>query len=170
MAAVYEQSGDVEAARKVRIEKERSLRRPGGLTGTARFANLVLDWSIRYGWQPWRAVVFGLAVVAVCALLFASAGSKSFTRSNSNARTARFQPVAYSLDTVLPVIDLRQEASWVPRKTVEWHPAGGRTSGWIVQGLIWFELIWGWNISALRVVAFKDSCEGCDAKGSPRRA
>jgi hypothetical protein len=154
LAGVYERTGDMEAAREVRIEKERSLRRSGGLKRTARLANLVLDWTIRYGWEPWRAVVFGLAVVLVGGLLFASAGQESFTSADASPTGAPFQPMVFSLDTFLPIIDLRQQATWVPRETVEWHPFGWQTSGWVLHGLIWTELIVGWIISTLGVVAF----------------
>jgi hypothetical protein len=154
LAAVYERTGNTEAARRVRIEKERSLRLSGRLKRTWAFSNLVLDRTIRYGWEPWRAIVWGVVLIAVGALVFASAGKASFTRDPGKFGAPPFQPVAYSVDTFLPIIDLGQQATWAPRDTATWQPFGWRTSGLVLHVFIWCDLMVGWVVSTLGVVAF----------------
>ena len=63
------------------------------------------------------------------------------------ARSARppttLRPFAFSLDVLLPLIDLREQRRWAPAMRDDDYasPAGG------VQLLIWFEALWGWFAS-----------------------
>ncbi|HMB48038.1 MAG TPA: hypothetical protein VKN63_07150, partial [Afifellaceae bacterium] len=62
-----------------------------------------------------------------------------------------FQPLLYSADVVLPVINLRQEVDWAPRIV---HPDGTRwLLGEIVRDWEWFQIISGWMLSLLFVSA-----------------
>jgi hypothetical protein len=155
LASVYDRMGNDTAARTIRIEKQRAARNSGHLRRGERLANVLLDRSIRYGWQPWRVVIFGLMVVTIGALIFGSVGGAGFEPpSQSSDQTGSFQAVAYSLDVFLPIIDLGQADRWLPKSTVEWQPFGWTTSGFIIQVYIWVQIVLGWVVSTLAVVAF----------------
>lgn len=60
-----------------------------------------------------------------------------------------FQPFFYSLDVILPLIDLHQEADWAPVVT---NSAGEPLwAGRLLRGLMWFEILFGWLASLMFV-------------------
>ena len=62
-----------------------------------------------------------------------------------------FQPLLYSADVVLPIINLRQEIDWAPRIV---HPDGSDWPlGRLVRAWEWFQIIAGWMLSLLFVSA-----------------
>lgn len=62
-----------------------------------------------------------------------------------------FDPLMYSLDVILPLVDLRQEADWEPlvRRGAGWQ----MWDGLIVRGIMWVEILFGWIGSLLIVSA-----------------
>jgi hypothetical protein len=60
-----------------------------------------------------------------------------------------FQPILYSLDLILPLVDLHQEADWGPIVLLN-----GKTLwlGWILRGMMWAEILFGW-VASLTLVA-----------------
>jgi hypothetical protein len=67
-----------------------------------------------------------------------------------------FSPLAYSLDVILPLVDLQQESSWsplIPTPNKTWYKelitfAGGKHC---TRLLVWFEILFGWLASLLLV-------------------
>lgn len=67
-----------------------------------------------------------------------------------------FSPLAYSLDVILPLVDLQQESSWsplIPTPNKTWYTElftfeGGKH--W-TRLLVWFEILFGWLASLLLV-------------------
>ena len=67
-----------------------------------------------------------------------------------------FSPLAYSLDVILPLVDLQQESNWsplIPTPNKTWHTElftfeGGKH--W-TRLLVWFEILFGWLASLLLV-------------------
>jgi hypothetical protein len=66
-----------------------------------------------------------------------------------------FSPLAYSLDVILPLVDLQQQKDWSPMiptpKAVWWDELRG--SGWkhITRLVLWTETLFGWLASLLLV-------------------
>lgn len=52
-----------------------------------------------------------------------------------------FQPLAYSIDVFIPILDLQQETSWMPKK------------GW-VRLYMWFHIALGWVFTTIAVIGF----------------
>jgi hypothetical protein len=154
LAIVYERMGYDAVARKVRIAKQRALRISGRASRSVWISNILLDWTIRYGWEPWRAVTFGLLVVIFGALIFGSAGEASFVPDSDLTKAASFNPLAYSFDTFVPLINLGQESRWAPGNVIEWSPFGWKTSGLPLQIYLWIHIIMGWIASTMAAVAF----------------
>lgn len=71
------------------------------------------------------------------------------------AEYATFSPMAYSLDVILPFVDLGQEKQWgalinTPSSNI-WKELSAHSTGHIVRFLIWFETLFGWVGSLLLV-------------------
>jgi hypothetical protein len=79
-----------------------------------------------------------------------NAGDKSWTLCKELPdEYSTFQPMAYSLDLILPVISLQQDT--------EWAPVVGDTYHWYwwgigLRGLMWFIILFGW-VASLMLVA-----------------
>ena len=67
---VLRSSGDERGARAVYIEKRRALRKSGSLAKAARRLDWFLDWSVRYGYETWRALLGALLIVVIGAFPF----------------------------------------------------------------------------------------------------
>ena len=67
---VYQQAGQDTEARTVAVARRRDLRRYGDLTRSRKVGNWLLDVTIRYGYQTWRAVVGLGAIYAVVLTIF----------------------------------------------------------------------------------------------------
>lgn len=63
----------------------------------------------------------------------------------------RLDPLIYSLDVILPLVDLKQENEWAPIV----HSADGSEllGGHALRFLMWFEILFGWITSLLLVSA-----------------
>ncbi len=69
-----------------------------------------------------------------------------------------FSPLAYSLDVILPLVDLHQEHDWstlIPTPQASWY---AEFADWdlkrVTRFLIWFEILFGWVASLLLVAVF----------------
>lgn len=160
LAAVYRLAGQDTEARKVAIARRADLRKYGNLNPYRKFGNWFLDWSIRYGYQTWRAGVGLVAVFLVFVALsfFAQhhhlmvpVGNTqglhpvpSATKCTSNYRC--FYAVGYAVDTVIPIINVHQAEYWGPYGQVPWGRAWFAGT-WIATGL-------GWALATLLVAGY----------------
>lgn len=161
---VLRRMGHERSASDVAIGRERHLRRtgligadlPAGTRWLARAAHASWGALAGYGHRPLRLLAISAALWLVCAgAYWWAADSHLMASTQPSPGTAQsptaLRPFAYSLDTLLPVIDLREQRRWVPavRDDDLATPAGG------VQLLIWFESLWGWfaSIALLAIVS-----------------
>ena len=101
LVAVYRKAGREEDARRVAIAKQRRRRKNLHLPG--RLWGLLLDGVVGYGYRTWQAGLWLLALVAVGAIVFASAYPEQMALAkNAGAPPPTFQPWIYSLDVLLP--------------------------------------------------------------------
>jgi hypothetical protein len=56
-----------------------------------------------------------------------------------------FDPVAYSLDVFLPIVDLHQESAWMPNAAIK--------NGIYFQYYMYFHILAGWLFTTLAVAA-----------------
>ena len=75
LGRLYRETGQDTEARKVAIARRRDLRRSGGLSRTRKLGNLLLDLTIQYGYQTWRAIVLLAALYAAAVIFFWSAAT-----------------------------------------------------------------------------------------------
>jgi hypothetical protein len=160
LAAMYRQAGQDTEARVVAIARRRDLRKYGNLNWYRKFGNWFLDETIRYGYQTWRAAA-GLAAVFVVFLVLSVFGQHQHvivpTGDVTGLRPAPtamqctsdypcFYPLGYTIDTVIPIINVHQADHWGP-------------DGHASAGLLWVVAAWGataagWALATLLVAGY----------------
>jgi hypothetical protein len=80
LAAVYRQVGQDDQAREVAIARRADLREYGNLNQYRWLGNWFLDWTIKYGYQTWRAAI-GLTALFVVFLWRYQSSANTSTRS-----------------------------------------------------------------------------------------
>lgn len=183
MVKVLREMGHTDAAREVAIEYEEARRKAGTIKSkTARLLHWIYGTSVGYGHRPMRLLKIAGLVWFVCAILYYDAALEGWiapsnpvyfqdTRykdcrpdSGGNwvycdrfaaAEYAAFNPFAYSLDLILPLVNLQQEESWSP--IVDKGAANAKlighdfNRGIFVRLLMWFEILFGWAASLMFV-------------------
>jgi sRNA-binding regulator protein Hfq len=133
---------------------------------------------IGYGYRPLRLATWMFAVWLFCAVVYWYAAlqgvmgpSNPLVFQNSKYANCQsnwylcetlpeeytgFSPLTYSLDVILPLVNLQQESDWAPLiptpKVVWWEELGRHwTLKHLVRGVLWLEIIFGWVASLLLV-------------------
>ena len=137
-------------ARRVAIGRERHLRRAGrvgtslprGVRGFARLAHALFGALAGYGQRPLRLVGWLLVVLVLSgAGYYAGDRAGGFVRASATAEPAPFNPWAYSLERLVPMLDLQQAKYWAPAPPrADSMPAPGDAMRW----LGWIEATIGW--------------------------
>ena len=68
-----------------------------------------------------------------------------FQRQDESASFPRFSALAYSADTLFPLVDLEMQDNWIPDETAA-EPWGGR-----IRAYLWVQIALGWFLSLLAV-------------------
>jgi len=157
---MYREGGQDAEARDVAIARRRDLRTYGNLNWYRRFGNGFLDKTISYGYQTWRAGL-GLAVVFVAFLVLSIIGQHRHvivpvgdtkelhpppTATRCTSGYPCFYPVGYTVDTVIPIINVHQADYWGPDASA---PAGWL---WVVGG--WGATAAGWALATLLIAGY----------------
>ncbi len=74
----------------------------------------MFDWTVVYGYRTYRAIFGLLAIILVGWGIFAWASWDHLRATKSAGQLPDYAPWLYSIDSVLPVINLGQEAAWSP--------------------------------------------------------
>jgi len=160
LAAMYRQGGQDSEAREVAIARRRDLRTFGNLNWYRRFGNWFLDQTISYGYQTWRAGV-GLVIVFAAFLVLSIIGQHRHvivpvgsTTGLNPAPTATtctsdypcFYPFGYTVDTVVPIINVHQADYW--------GPDANAPAGWLWVVGAWGATAAGWALATLLVAGY----------------
>jgi hypothetical protein len=109
LAAHYRRIGQDEDARRVLLAKQR--RRRSRLTRPGKAWGLAQDWLVGYGYRPWLAGGWLVGLLAGGTSYFAANHPPAL---EPGSRT-EFDAFAYTLDLLLPIINLGQESAWSPQ-------------------------------------------------------
>jgi hypothetical protein len=136
LASVYRAAGRDEDARRVAITKQR--RRRQTLNWSSRVWNSLLWWTVGYGYRTWQAGLWLLGLLAVGAAIFAAAypDAMPVAKQTAEDRIPAFQPWIYSLDVLLPVVNLHQEEFWIPRGVARWWAWLAILAGWLLTTVV----------------------------------
>ena len=171
LAHVLRESGRSEGSTSVLIAQRVDQRREGRLSLAAKAWNLLLEATIGYGYRPLRALWWMAAFVLIGTILFQRAYSAGMmTPSDSAAFDAfatsghtprhypRFNAFVYSLENLLPVVDLHQGNHWRPnarhRVTVDPKTGAARVEdatmgASILRWYLWVHILAGWVLTPL---------------------
>lgn len=130
LAATYQRVGDDADARTVLLAKQR--RNRAALPWYAKAWGYLQDATVGYGYRPMRAAAWLLALLALSAIAF---GLHHPLRMETG-KGPTFNPVIYSLDLLLPIIDFGQEKAFNPRGWYQWLSYLLIAAGWILATTI----------------------------------
>jgi hypothetical protein len=174
LAAVFKNEGRESDAKKILIAKEEDPARLSQLNPLGGLWHYVSKLTICYGYRPWYALLWALALVIIGCIVFASgmkhglvaptSESAYIAQSGSGERQLadtypRFNSLFYSLDVFLPIIDLHQEKYWLPHaergavvgwlQWVERLGLSAPTYGSLLRCYMWFQILAGWMLTSL---------------------
>ncbi|MGW1163972.1 membrane-associated oxidoreductase [Streptomyces sp. NPDC002550] len=130
LATAYRTVGDDAAARTVQLAKLRRHRRT--LPPYARVWGRLQDGAVGYGFRPMRAAGWLLLLLCTGTLAFALHHPPALKPGEAPA----FNPLFYTLDLLLPIIDFGQEAAYAPRGWYQWLSYLLIVTGWVLATTI----------------------------------
>jgi hypothetical protein len=133
---VYRTHGRDEDARRAAVAREDDRLARAGLTTTRAAGRWILRATIGYGYRPWIAGIWALGVI----LLFALAlwlGPDLVREADARGSA---EPLVYSADTFLPIVDLGEASEW-------------SAAGWL-QWVEWLVILLGWALTTIFVAGF----------------
>src|SRR5215211_514894 len=133
---VYRVHGRDEDARRAAVAREDDRLERAGLSPTRAAARWVLRVTIGYGYRPWIAGVWAVAVIALFTLALALGPSLSPAEGVTGSPNL---PV-YAADTFLPIVDLGEAGQW-------------SAAGWL-QWAEWIVILLGWALTTIFVAGF----------------
>jgi hypothetical protein len=134
LASAYRKAGWAADAERVSIAKER--RRRVQLNPLGKVWNLVLDGTVGYGYRTWQAGIWLLVLLVVGTALFSGVYAGQLSPLHAAAEQPSFNPFLYTLDLLLPVINLHQNEAWNAHGPAQWFVLAFRIAGWILTTAI----------------------------------
>jgi hypothetical protein len=113
LAGCYRRAGREDDARKVAIAKQR--RRRQTLDWRGKIWNKLLDWTVGYGYETWKAGRLLLAFVLVGWGIFNLAHPAYLSPAKPPLERPWFSGWLYALDLLLPFADLGYQDAWIAR-------------------------------------------------------
>ncbi|CAL2061287.1 oxidoreductase [Streptomyces sp. TR1341] len=126
LASVLREAGEDEDAREVLLAKQR--RRRETLPPAGKLWGYVQDLTVAYGYRPGRAAVWMAVLWAAGTLAFSHAAHPP----TNHDEHPYWSPALFTLDLLLPVIDLGQVGEWQLRGPWVWLSAAMIMLGWIL--------------------------------------
>lgn len=130
LAKQYRKLGSPEDARAVLLARQR--RRRHSLPPVAKAWGYLQDWTVGYGYRPLRAALWLLMLLTAGSLVFGLHHPPAVKDVDPHS----FQPVIYTLDLLLPIVDFHQESSFTPRGAQAWFAFALVCAGWVLATTI----------------------------------
>ncbi|WP_431682909.1 oxidoreductase [Kitasatospora sp. KL5] len=126
LAAWYRRIGHDDDARRVLLAKQRRRRRTLGPLGRAW--GRLLDVTVGYGYRPWQAALWLLALIA--------GGTAAFSHGTPTAaqpgQGAPFNPLIYTIDLLIPIGGFGQRTAWYWTDLHQWLGYTLIAAGWLL--------------------------------------
>jgi hypothetical protein len=149
LAGAYRAAGHADAARRILGAKERALTRMGGYSHARVLWRWLQDWTVGYGYRPFRALLLALIIVTAGAFVAfslpesywvipADAKASSVERPSSMHDHPALA-IVYSADAFLPIVDLgegKARSPATPESTAWWLEKVLAMSGWLLTTII----------------------------------
>jgi len=151
LGRTYQEVGKDTEARTVAIAQRRDRLKYGHLTWFRKIFDRLLNLFIGYGYQTWKVGLALLVLFAGVFIFMLLAKSHNAFEPAQNATLLHpapaadtcgnnypcFDPFGYTIDTVVPLIDVHQTDFWAPNASNTWGAAcivvtyGGTAFGWL---------------------------------------
>jgi len=128
LAAHYAAIGQPAQALAVMHERERIQRRT--MTPFGRAWSLLQDITVGYGYKPWRAMTWLALLVVTGSLVYHFAPPPPFP--SGIVPIPHFNSVIYTVDLLLPVVDLGQKHAFNPAGAEQWLSYLLIAAGWVL--------------------------------------
>ncbi|SFO58100.1 hypothetical protein SAMN05660359_04485 [Geodermatophilus obscurus] len=140
LGQAYQRNGNEAAAKQIAIARQRDLRKPGrgDLGRPARVWNWLLDVTTRFGYELHRPLILLLVMAVIGSFVFLFAARAGLMVAEDPQRPW-FQPFVYSVQLLVPGVDLRLTSRWLPDTDLAWGKA--------VMVYIWLAVVIGWLAS-----------------------
>ncbi|MDN3029011.1 hypothetical protein [Streptomyces sp. S.PB5] len=144
LAAALRSSGKEMDARAVAIHAERAKRKRGKLSWPARIWNGFLEYSVAYGYKLHRPLIWLIVIGTANSFIYNWADDRGIMEPVGRGEVSGscpenypcFKAPAYGFETLLPVVNLRQVANWLPRADSGW--------GTTLMFWTWICILIGW--------------------------
>ena len=171
LATVLSEMGRDDGATQVRMAKEIAQRRFGHESLPQQAWSLMLQYTIGFGYKPLRALWWIAGFVGLGTILFGwgyrmriitpteEGPYREFVASGeAPPHYPVFNPIVYSLENFLPVVELHQDKYWRPNPR---HSVRGRTKregepgdassipSRLLRWYLWLHILAGWTITPL---------------------
>ncbi|GAB2809219.1 hypothetical protein GCM10022221_03210 [Actinocorallia aurea] len=130
LAAHYTRTGQEREAQTVLLARERH--QSDGSNWTGRVWGRLQDVTVGFGYQPLRAATWLALLVALGSLVFAVSPPQPIKADEH----PHFNAVIYTLDLLLPIVDLGQERAFDPAGADQWFSFLLVAAGWILASTI----------------------------------
>ena len=124
LAAAYRRAGQEEAVRKVAVAKQ----------WHNRHALNPLNWlwyaTVGYGYRPWLAGIWLMLLISLGTWIFGGAYPAHMVATQPHPPA--FNQFAYTLDVLLPIVDLGQKSAWRPQGPALYCSWGLPIAGWVL--------------------------------------
>ena len=147
LAKVLREDGDDAGARKVMIAMENDRLQSPTIGLWELFKGMVLRATIGYGYAPWR-VLWYIAILLIAGTILFSHGPKRgwiISTEDHPERYKPFNPFIYSLETLLPLVDLYQAKHWIP----DTETRGGKN----LRLYLWGHTLFGWFLASMLIAS-----------------
>lgn len=126
LATFYRRMGHDDQARKVLLAKQRRRRSTQNLGG--KLWGYLLDWSVGYGYRPWLAATWLIALVAIGSIVFAWRPPQPL----NPAASPPFNSLVYTINLLLPIGQFVQPNQWNPGGPERWFAYSLVGIGWLL--------------------------------------
>ncbi|HEU5157523.1 MAG TPA: hypothetical protein VFU43_11045 [Streptosporangiaceae bacterium] len=130
LAAHYTRTGQPVEARRVLYAREHRQRQTKPFLG--RLWGVLQDVTVAYGYQPWRPLMWLALLLAVGTVTYGISPPSALTDGDA----PHFNPMIYTLDLLLPIVDLGQEHAFNPAGAAQWFSYFLIAAGWILATTI----------------------------------
>jgi hypothetical protein len=178
LSSVYRSIGQDEQANRVLVARAERLGQLSPRFSAHGLWYRYVGRLIGYGYEPFRAVKIGAAIVLLGAVVFAVGNRRHLMAETKLAEQVlsqegesrvvsitypRFNPIVYSLDVFLPFVDLQQICYWLPgEKSIGSARSrncllhvGPWSLQWsaVLRVYFWFQTLAGWTLTTLLAAA-----------------
>jgi hypothetical protein len=135
LASMYSSKGMDVDARRVGLADQRIRRQEQGRFKT--IIGWIPDGLVGFGYKPWRALGWSLVLLVTGTPIFAYEHSaQNLIQNTGSGAAVEFHPALYTLNLILPAVNLGQSGSWLTKGAATWLATGWTIAGWALASVV----------------------------------